>query len=404
MIDHYKLIYDVFNYMRRHGTPLGVSEYLLVIKDMNRFGRLESIDQFRQFKRFCRLIWSKSLEDQELFDIAFAQFFESYLPPFLKAKSFEYEENRSTSETERDGPEAMPPEHKENESEIERGESVTRQRPRIEEGTSVAGANGKPREAIQRYGKKRTQLSLHQMKFSDDKAAFMDLQPTNYQFIPNLPIGLREMAEIWRHFRKLQRVGPPEELDVDATINDVCKNGFFLKPKLQPRKRNQAKLLLLMDQRGSMAPFSLIIEALVNSILRSGLSGRFVTYYFHDCPKDILFEEPALNRAIRFEEVLSNQNETSSILIVSDAGAARGFFDEERLADTRNFIQTLSKYTYLYAWLNPVPSSRWKETTAEDIANLVPMFHLSRDGLSDTISILRGYPFPAGVDLHAKKP
>ena len=71
-----------------------------------------------------------------------------------------------------------------------------------------------------------------------------------------------------------------------------------------------------------------------------------------------------------------------------------------RVTDTKTFLQTLSTYTYLYAWLNPMPQNRWLTTTAEDIANMVPMFPLEREGLEDAVNILRGHPFPPGVGLN----
>ena len=35
----------------------------------------------------------------------------------------------------------------------------------------------------------------------------------------------------------------------------------------------------------------------------------------------------------------------------------------------------------------------------EDIAKFIPMFSFNREGLHDTVNILRGYPFPPGVQL-----
>jgi len=46
-----------------------------------------------------------------------------------------------------------------------------------------------------------------------------------------------------------------------------------------------------------------------------------------------------------------------------------------------------------------MPKTRWKATTAEDIACMVPMFPLDREGLNDAVNILRGHPFPAGVGI-----
>ena len=42
------------------------------------------------------------------------------------------------------------------------------------------------------------------------------------------------------------------------------------------------------------------------------------------------------------------------------------------------------------AWLNPMPQERWAGTTAEAIAQQVPMFEFNRAGLEQAIGALRG--------------
>ncbi|NEP43619.1 MAG: hypothetical protein F6K35_32095 [Okeania sp. SIO2H7] len=42
------------------------------------------------------------------------------------------------------------------------------------------------------------------------------------------------------------------------------------------------------------------------------------------------------------------------------------------------------------AWLNSILRSRWKGTTAEKVAELVPMFEITRRGLQGAIDVLRG--------------
>jgi uncharacterized protein with von Willebrand factor type A (vWA) domain len=106
-----------------------------------------------------------------------------------------------------------------------------------------------------------------------------------------------------------------------------------------------------------------------------------------------------LTNALPLEAVLDEQAKGNSVLIISDAGAARGYYDRRRVAETKAFLKTLSAYTYLYTWLNPMPQNRWRATTAADIADIVPMFPFNREGLNDAVSILRGHPFPAGVGI-----
>ncbi len=135
--------------------------------------------------------------------------------------------------------------------------------------------------------------------------------------------------------------------------------------------------------------------------MRGGLLGRVELYYFHDCPQNVLYEKPTLTRAHPLEELLAEKAKNSSVLLVSDAGAARGDYDGQRLEETRKFLEKLHRFTYLYAWINPLPRPRWRGTTAEDIACLIPMYSLNRDELNDAINILRGHPFPPGVTINA---
>jgi uncharacterized protein with von Willebrand factor type A (vWA) domain len=145
---------------------------------------------------------------------------------------------------------------------------------------------------------------------------------------------------------------------------------------------------------------SALTKALIDSVLHSGLPNKPNIYYFHDCPEELLYEQPELVGACPFIDVLTEHIKNSAVLIISDAGAARGHYDGRRVADTKRFIKTLSAYTYLYSWVNPLPSSRWRTTTAEDIACIVPMYPLTREGLIDAFTILQGHPFPSKVGIY----
>jgi uncharacterized protein len=82
------------------------------------------------------------------------------------------------------------------------------------------------------------------------------------------------------------------------------------------------------------------------------------------------------------------------ILIISDAGAARGNYSSERVALTAAWINQLNKAVKYVAWLNPMPSRCWQKTTAEGVAQLLPMFETSRRGMSHAIDTLRGRYIP----------
>ncbi|MFB2877753.1 VWA domain-containing protein [Floridanema aerugineum] len=373
MIEFESFLLLLFNDLRKQGIPLGISDYLLATKAVREGVGLEDVERL---KRFLRLLWAKSKEDQEIFDTAFAHWVKPRLEATIKTKSItsNFDRNKFPFDSNDSSP-----------------------------GSTSQKRFGNPEKEESRTGPQKYNRQIA-IPFSSPRQISLEktesIQPEiKYHLTPRLPISMREMAGIWRHLRRLRREGIPEDLDVDGTIKDICVTGFFRSPVLQPRRRNQVKLVLLIDCEGSMAPFTLLISALQESMEKGGLLGKTRTYYFHDCPEGFLFEQPNLTVPVSIEEVLSDQAKSNSVLIFSDAGAARGSYDGRRLADTKAFLKILSAYTYLYAWLNPVPAARWRVTTAEDIAHLVPMFPLDREGLNDTVKILQGHPFPPGVGL-----
>lgn len=78
------------------------------------------------------------------------------------------------------------------------------------------------------------------------------------------------------------------------------------------------------------------------------------------------------------------------MLIISDGGADRRFYDRERVEATGAMLEVLRSFVQHIAWLNPVPESLWRHTSAEGIARAVPMFALSREELNRGMQVLRG--------------
>ena len=78
------LLYPLFDFLRRHGVPLGISEYLVVIKTVREGIGVADADHLR---RLCRYLWAKSLEDQALFDVAFDDLVKPRLRPPVEVKS-----------------------------------------------------------------------------------------------------------------------------------------------------------------------------------------------------------------------------------------------------------------------------------------------------------------------------
>jgi uncharacterized protein with von Willebrand factor type A (vWA) domain len=368
MNDLDSLLYPLFDYLRRAAVPIGVGDYLLALKTLRTGQGIESLDRL-QFT--CKLLWAKSQEDQELIDQAFTR---------LVAPHFQRDKQTP--------PLQLPVD--------------LLQRPRFDD--RADNTNSENRSTIDSKTDTATKQTLQEGKVplnpggpaSTDNE--MPKAQGNYQLIPRLPITKREMTGIWRHLRQMGRSGPPSELDVEGTIDAISRDGFLRQPLLRALRQNQSRLLLLVDRQGSMAPFMPLVDALIESIHQSGLANRVHVYYFHNCPVAYLATHPGLIQYQSIETIMATYN--GSVLIISDAGAARGTYRYERVKQTQTFLATLQHYTYLIAWINPLPSNRWRRSTASHIAELVPMFSLNRNGLIDAVNILRGRPVVAGVSSH----
>lgn len=363
------LLFSVFDDLRKHGVPLGLPEYLLLVKTLREGIGIDSVESLG---RICRLLWAKSLEDQQLFDASFNRRVGTWLQAQRPAK-----ESASTYKA----PDSSP---------LENTAANTQNSSNEDLATSAARDRADQNQL--------SQFPLGQISEAKPKGGEFLLRPwLRYQLTTRSPVSPREMSRIWRNLRRVRREGPSEVLDVQGTIDNICRTGIFLKPSMQPHRRNQARLLLLIDHYGSMSAFSLLVETLISSILRGGLLGQTSICYFHDFPDKVLYQSPGLNGARPLEEVFAERARGDSVLFVSDAGSARGHYEGARVAGTRKCLEVLRNYTYLYSWLNPVPARRWTNTTAEEIAKSIPMFPLTREGLIDTVNVLRGHPFPPGI-------
>ncbi|MEA5537036.1 hypothetical protein [Crocosphaera sp. XPORK-15E] len=206
------------------------------------------------------------------------------------------------------------------------------------------------------------------------------------------PVTRRTMAYNWRYLRRLIPDGPEAVFDVDATIKLTADQGFFLKPVFIREKRNNAHLLLLIDQNGSMTPFHHFTRDLVETAkYESTLSPERVDVaYFHNIPAEYVYQDVYLTQPMPLVEVMEKCDSNTSIIIISDAGAARGYRRLPRIRETTRVLRQLKRYTNEVAWLNPMPPERWEGSSAQVLQYLIPMFPLDDEGLSQAIDVVRG--------------
>lgn len=337
---------ELFTRLRQADLPLDIDDYLLVLRALQAGFGITDLDAL---SRLCRTLWVKSTEEAFLFDHHF---------PRLMAQSITREDGSLFSQKQSHQSEDLPS------SELAMSLELTLE---IEDEVQAAQA------VLQTVNK--------------DGFPYSRFVQTDEYF----PVTRRQMKQSWRYLRRPIREGPPVELDVEATVNEIGREGILLKPVLVPRRINRAELLLLIDQGGSMVPFHALSHRLVETALRGGRLRRAGIYYFHNCPIDYIYRDPLHGDAEYIQDILDClYDDRTSVLIFSDAGAARGGFSLERIESTRKFLDQLRQKFRYTAWLNPMPRLRWSDTTAEKLMHLIPMFDLSRRGLDDAINVLRG--------------
>ena len=207
-----------------------------------------------------------------------------------------------------------------------------------------------------------------------------------------LPVSRRSMSYGWRYLRRTVAEGPADILDVAATVQRAAQQGFYLEPVMRRRGYNRAQLVLFIDQNGSMMPLhSLTREVVDTALYESGLPEEQVTVcYFQNVPADYVYTDAFMTQPVDLATVLATCDANTSVLVVSDCGASRGYRRLERIRATTRFLRQLRQRTQLCAWLNPVPVERWSGSSAEIVANLVRMFQMDDDGLSNAIDVIRG--------------
>ncbi|NJM74108.1 MAG: hypothetical protein HC862_30745 [Scytonema sp. RU_4_4] len=354
---------EIFNTLRqRHGLPLGVEEYLVVLHSVQAgFG----ISNRQELKQLCCMLWAKSEEENRLILRLFEQMWR-YSPA---------DSGKETS-TKNDTSNLLTPENFQapsDDTSIPEQSSLDEPLSDLETSPTITP---EPVQAVQAVRSSRGDREMKRPRY---------MLLTEY-----FPVTKRQMKQCWRYLRRPVRQGVPTELDVEATVTKIGREGILLQPVMMPPRINRTDLVLLIDQEGSMVPFHDLSRQLVETAQRGGRLRTTNVFYFHDYPDEYLYRHPAMLDAKPISEVLEEIGERAAVLIVSDAGAARGSFDQERVDNTKVWIEQLQRSVRYLAWLNPMPSECWGQTTAGEIARFVPMFEMSPQGMNAAISVLRG--------------
>jgi uncharacterized protein with von Willebrand factor type A (vWA) domain len=212
-------------------------------------------------------------------------------------------------------------------------------------------------------------------------------------------LDTRQLNVALKRLRRLDRVGVQEELNIDKTIDKTCRNAGEIELVIEPPKKNQTELLLLMDVGGSMDPYARLCENLFSAANAATHFKAFHHFYFHNCVYSKVYTDMEQRKTIPTDELFRRFRNTFHVIFVGDAcmspyelfavGGMIDYFDHN---DTPG-IEWLKRIRRHYArsvWLNPEPERTWSyHPTIQAIAKVFKMHPLSVEGLTKAVDELR---------------
>ncbi len=327
----------LFYRLRQDGFNLSVKEYFAALDAIKGGWGTENKEEF---KKLLLLLWCKSLKQRD------------YLKMVFDTIVVESEQTKERIE------------HKTTDK--KRSSKTTRE----EETNLTASFTSSTQPTYTEITKPATQ-ELSTLPVKSPKPILESAEDA--EFKTHYPISPRDMVYSWRYLRRPVADGVKDVLDIPLTVSQTAQQGFFLQPAYCRREKNHR--------------FS---QDLVETAQYESSIERVDVGYFHNLPAEYIYRDRFLTDKIAFEkEVLSQCDSETRVLIVSDAGAARGYRRRERVSATTEVLWEIEQHTNLIAWLNPVPQLRWNSTTAKISSHLVPMFPLNKEGLIQAIATLQ---------------
>ena len=218
----------------------------------------------------------------------------------------------------------------------------------------------------------------------------------------DVTLDSRQLRVALRRLRQLTRTGLETELDLDETIDETCRNAGEIEMVFRAPRRNDVRLLLLMDVGGTMDPYFEPVSRLLTALHEERGLREFRPYYFHNCVYDHVYARARLTRAdaIPTGDLLRRLDERWKLAIVGDAAMhpselldAHGGINPHATSPTPGiaWLHRLVSHFDRAVWINPDEQGIWDQTyTTRLVRRLFPMFHLSVDGLGDAVQALVG--------------
>ncbi len=379
---------DFFFLLRDKGVPVTITEWLTLMEALSKGAVTPDINHFYYIARSI-LIKNEAYYDH--FDEAFLEYFaEVKAPEKIKDEVWEWLKNPANKI---EIPKELIEEFKQMDLEELRKEFERRlkeQKERHDGGNKWIGTGGTSPFGHSGYHPGGIRVGGESMHRSASQVA-AERRFRNYRH--DIVLDTRQIKVALRKIRQFARIGPKDELNLDKTIEKTCKNAGELELVWERRRKNNVKLLLLMDVGGSMDPYAHLVNRLFSAAHSSTHFKEFKYYYFHNCIYEYLFVDMERKETIPTPYLFQNYGKEFRLIIVGDAamhpwellvpGGAIDYYHHNEEAGIE-WLKRIREHFPYSVWLNPEPEIYWTSETTRIIRRIFPMYELTVEGIEES--------------------
>lgn len=389
---------DFFYTLKKHGLPVSIREHLMLLEAMDKQVISYDVEAFYALSRATLVKHEKNLDK---FDVLFGQYFkgldrvpvtelikipEEWLKKGDKERLFTEEEKAMIEAM--GGLEKLMERFK---------ELMEKQKERHEGGDTYIGTQGTSPFGADGFNPEGVRIG---QKGSGNRSAIKVWDKRQYRNLDDdVELNTRNMKMALRRLRLLTREGLEEELDIDETIKKTSNNAGYLDLKMVPNKKNNVKVLMLLDIGGSMDDYIRLCSELFSAAKYEFKHLEY--YYFHNCLYESVWKDNRRRDSERIPtmEIFNKYNKDYKVIFVGDATMAPyevtskhgsvEHYNEEAGITWLNRVK--ENYPYM-VWLNPTMAKYWEYTPSINIIREFTesrMFPLTLRGLGKAMRALK---------------
>jgi len=218
----------------------------------------------------------------------------------------------------------------------------------------------------------------------------------------DIVLDTRQIKVALKRLKKLEEIGKKDELDLNKTIDKTAKNCGDIEIIFDKKRKNNVRMVLLMDVGGSMTPYAHLVNLLFSAANNMSHWREFKYYYFHNCIYESLYFNARRNpdEAIEFNEFLKKYNNKYKVVLAGDAAMASWeltekygsiyYYHRNELPGIFYIKELANHFKNNIVWLNPeLIRPEWAPWTRKIISSIIPMFDLTVEGIEEAMDYLR---------------